>query len=338
MKMKKDEVKNVLITGSAGFIGRHFIEHYLTNTKWNLTGLVRLSNVGDMDRVFNSEIVKANKDRLNFVYHDLKYEIPTHTREKIGDLDAIIHLASNSHVDRSITHPKMFFEDNVMGAVNTLEFYRNFQPQARFINFGTDEIFGSAPEGYNYKERDRWNPSNPYSAAKAGQIAAGIAYDNTYPELDIITTYTMNIFGEGQDKEKFVPLVIDRVMKGEQIQIHSELDDDGNVVGVGQRFWLHGRNSADAIMFLLENGKKGEHYNVVGDTELRNDVMAKKIAEYIGKPIDLQYVDFHKTRPGHDRRYSLCGEKLKNLGWESPFPFEKSLENTIKHELEKYER
>jgi dTDP-glucose 4,6-dehydratase len=335
MELRKDEKKNVLITGVSGFVSRHFVEHYLTNTNWNIVGMARLSNVGDMDRLFDSKIVKENKDRLRWVYHDLKYDIPAHTREKIGGLDAIIHLASNSHVDRSITYPRQFVEDNVLGAVSALEFLRNYHPNARFINFGTDEIFGSAPDGYNYKERDRWNPSNPYSASKAGQIALGIAYHNTYG-LDILNTYTMNIFGEGQDKEKFVPLVIDKVMKGEKITIHSKLDSDGNVEDVGTRFWLHGRNSADAVMYLLEHGVKGEHYNVVGDIELRNDVMAKKIAGYIGKPIDMQYVDFHKTRPGHDRRYGLDGTKLKELGWVPPVDFEKSLEKTVQYEIAKY--
>lgn len=321
--------KRILITGIAGFVGHHVCEHILKNTDWEIVGMVRLNTVGDMHRLTNMDIMKqpAYADRVKLVYHDLKYTINPTVHSYIGNVDYILHIAANSHVDRSITHPKEFFEDNVMGTVNMLEYMRLHQPTARMINFGTDEVFGPAPDGYDYKEDDRYRPSNPYSAAKAGQICAGHSYFVTYG-LDIISTYTMNIFGERQNPEKFVGMCIKNAITGGTQKIHAKLDN-GNVVEVGQRHWLHARNAADALLFLLANGVKGEHYNVVGDTELENDEMAKIIAGYAGKDIKLEYVDFHKARPGHDRRYALDGTKLAQLGWKPPFSFEESMKKTV---------
>lgn len=323
-------VKRVLITGIAGFVGHHVFEHLLKKTDWEIVGLVRLNTIGDMNRVADIECLQNPEyaDRTTFVYHDLNFVINDDVAAKIGHVDYILHLAANSHVDRSITHPAEFFHDNVIGTVNMLEYLRLRQPHARFINFGTDEVFGPAPDGYDFKEDDRYRPSNPYSAAKAGQCCAGHSYFVTYG-LDIMTTYTMNIFGERQNSEKFVGMCIKNCVQGKPQVIHAKLDDEGKVVEVGQRHWLHARNAADALLFLLEHGTKGEHYNVVGDTELHNDEMAKFIAQCVGKPLELQYVDFHKTRPGHDRRYALDGTKLKSLGWVPPYSFEDSMKSTI---------
>jgi len=322
----KTEKKTVLLTGAAGFVGHHVLEHIMDLTNWDVVCLARLNTIGDLNRIADIEGI-AEGNRIKFVYHDLKFDVNADVREKIGDVDYILHLAANSHVDRSITHPKEFFEDNVMGTVNILEYLRLHQPKARFINFGTDEVFGPAPDDYNFKEDDRFRPSNPYSAAKAGQSCAGHSYFVTYG-LDIINTYTMNIFGERQNDEKFVGMCIKNAVQGRAQVIHAEIVD-GEVVDVGQRHWLHARNAADALLYILEHGVKGEHYNVVGDAEFKNDEMAKKISEVVGKPLKLEYVDFHQTRPGHDRRYALDGTKLKELGWVPPLDFESSIKSTV---------
>lgn len=321
-------MRKILITGAAGFLGSHFVEEVLLNTDWEIVALCRLTYVGDMERIVNSLHVKQHADRIKIIYHDLKFELPPHTIEAIGEVDYVAHIAANSHVTRSIIHPRQFVEDNVVGTLNLLEWYRQYSPKALFINYLTDEVFGPAPEGYDFKEDDRWRPSNPYSASKAGQGALGISYHNTY-KLPIIHTYTMNLFGERQHKEKFVALAIDLINKNQPVKIHAKLDSQSNVEYVGQRHWLHARNAANATLFLFNHGKAGEHYNVVGDVELYNDEMVKKLGVLMDKEPRLEYVDLEKSRPGHDRRYSLDGTKLKNMGWKQPISFEDSLRKTI---------
>jgi dTDP-glucose 4,6-dehydratase len=319
--------KSILVTGAAGFLGSHFVEELLVNTDWNIICLCRLTYVGDLERLLESLHVREHADRIKLIYHDLKFEIPPYMEESIGNVDYIVHIAANSHVDRSIIYPKQFFEDNVMGTVNLLEWYRKTNPSALFINYLTDEVFGPAPDNYDFKEDDRWRPSNPYSASKAGQGAAGIAYWNTY-NLPIISTYTMNLYGARQHKEKLVAKAIGKIHNDEIIPIHAKMDGD-KVLYVGQRHWLHARNAANATLFLLKHGKPGAHYNVVGDTEQHNDDLVKAIAVLMGKEARLQYVDCDKARPGHDKRYSLDGSKLRNMGWQQPIDFQTSLQTTI---------
>lgn len=327
--------KTVLITGAAGFFGSHMIEEILVSTDWNIVALCRLSNIGDMKRITQSTHILNSKDRIKFLYHDLKFDVSDHLSESIGFVDYIIHLAANSHVDRSITHPKQFFEDNVIGTVNLLEWYRKTNPQALFVNYLTDEVFGPAPEDYDYKEDDRWRPSNPYSASKCGQGAAGISYHITYG-LPIITTYTMNMFGERQNKEKLIAKAIHNLYHDLPIPIHSKINNNGNVEYVGERHWLHARNAANATLFLLEHGLAGEHYNVVGDTKFKNDEIVKYIANIMNKNPNMEYVDFHKTRPGHDRRYALDGTKLKQAGWVPKLSFQDSMQKTIQWTIKNY--
>ncbi|QQG39014.1 MAG: GDP-mannose 4,6-dehydratase [Candidatus Woesearchaeota archaeon] len=330
-------MKKILITGAAGFVGHHTVEHILKNTDWQIVALVRLNTIGDINRLMDIEVIRndSSNGRILFIYHDLNFAINPDVAKRIGHVDYIVHMAANSHVDRSIKEPLDFFYDNVIGTVNLLEFARNYNPQAKFINFGTDEVFGPAPDDYNFKEDDTYKPSNPYSASKAGQLDAGIAYFVTF-KLPIITTHAMNIFGERQNSEKFIPMCMKNILAGKPQIIHAQLDEKGNVKGVGSRFWLHARNAADAVLFLLEKGVPGEKYNIVGDIELKNDELCKKIGGILGKEPVLQYIDFHKTRPGHDRRYSLDGSKLNKLGWKPPVNFEDSLRKTIEWTLKRW--
>ena len=338
-------VKRILISGAAGFVGSHFCEHILKETTMEIIGLVRLNTAGNLQRLTQMECWEEEQHRITIVSHDLKFNINKDIRDRIGNVDYIVHMGSNSHVDRSITHPKEFFEDNVIGAVNMLEYLRLYQPKARMINFGTDEVFGPAPSNYNFKEDDRYRPSNPYSGSKAGQMCAGHSYYVTYG-LDILSTYTMNIFGERQNSEKLISLAMKRIINNEPIQIHSKIREGSGMIQsekghyyapdprrdveyVGERHWLHARNASSAILFLLEKGIKGEHYNIVGDTEMQNDEIVKEVGKVLGKEPILEYVDFHKARPGHDRRYALDGTKLKEMGWNPPMSFEESLKKTV---------
>jgi dTDP-glucose 4,6-dehydratase len=239
-------------------------------------------------------------------------------------------MAANSHVDRSITFPLEFVYDNVLGSANLFEYLRKYQPQVeKIINFSTDEVFGPAPDDYDFKEDDRFRPSNPYSASKAGQTALGHAYWVTY-KLPVINTFTMNVFGERQNPEKLIPKAMRCAIKGIPMPVHAKLGDKGEVLEVGQRHWLHARNASNAVVFLLRNGIVGEYYNVVGDDEYENDEIVKLVNTSLGIDTPLiEYVDYHKSRPGHDRRYALDGSKLRALGWIPPLDFHTSVKKMV---------
>ena len=199
----------------------------------------------------------------------------------------------------------------------------------KMIYFSTDEVFGPAPQGVNYKEWDRYNSTNPYSASKAGGEELCLAYANTY-KVPVLITHTMNLFGERQHPEKFIPSTIKKVLREEIVLIHSNKDKTKS----GSRFYIHCRNVANAVMFLLDKGEIRDKYNIVGEKEVDNLEMAQFIAKMIGKPLHYEMVDFHSQRPGHDLRYALCGDKLKSMGWSIPMNFEDSLAKTIFWTLE----
>ncbi|MEK7564214.1 MAG: GDP-mannose 4,6-dehydratase [Patescibacteria group bacterium] len=315
--------KRVLITGAAGFVGSHVVQYFLENTSFDVVCLVRLNKKGDLKNLKDH----VDNPRCFFVYHDLKFDLNESVRDYIGHVDYILHLAANSHVDRSILHPKEFFEDNLTGTVNILEFLRLHMPEARFINFSTDEVYGAAPEGYKYKEEDRFRPSNPYSASKACQSMASFSYFNTY-SLDIINTYTMNIFGPNQNSEKLIPKAIKYAIERKPMPVFAELSGN-TLLSVGSRHWLDVRNVGESLLFLLENGVKGESYNIVGTDEFTNEEIVLKINLLLNTEPMIEYVDLHKTRPGHDRRYAIDGAKLSKLGWEPKITFEEGIKNII---------
>lgn len=324
--------KRILVTGGAGFIGHHVVEHLLKNGDWEIVILDGLNYSGNLNRLAAINIFEANRYRIKFIYHDLRAPIIGGTANMIGEVDHILHLAAETHVDRSLQDPTPFVYSNVVGTLNMLEFARNYQTDLkRYIQISTDEVYGPAPEGVYWKEWDRLRPSNPYSATKAGADCLALAYANSY-KMPIIVTRTMNNFGERQHPEKFVPKIIRHVLKEEKVIIHGTPDN------IGSRHWLHARNHADALLFLLTHGENGEIYNVVGEIELNNLEMANKIAKVVMNrelmAEEIEFIDFHKSRPGHDRRYALDGTKMREMGWKPPVPFDGSLKKTIKWTLQ----
>jgi len=201
--------KNILVTGGAGFIGHHFIEYILNNTDYNLITLDRLDYSGNLNRLHEVTDQLKGKERLRVktVFHDLKAELNSQIVSSLGDIHYIIHMAAGSHVDRSISNPMDFVLDNVVGTTNILDYARKCDNLEKFIYFSTDEIFGPAPEGVKYKENDRYNSTNPYSASKAGGEELVVAYENTY-DLPCYITHTMNVFGERQHPEKYIPMCV----------------------------------------------------------------------------------------------------------------------------------
>jgi dTDP-glucose 4,6-dehydratase len=314
-------VKRALITGGAGFIAHHLIGQVLKNTDWEIVTLDRLDYSGNLNRLhdlmlsFNPEVRK----RVKIVHHDLKAELNPLIKSEIGKVDYVLHLAAGSHVDRSILYPMEFVLDNVVATCNILEFARTQDNLERFIYFGTDEVFGPAPNGIKYKENDRYNSTNPYSATKAGGEELAVAYENTYG-LPVYVTHTMNVFGERQHPEKYIPMCIRRIRDGETVTIHS----DSTRTIPGSRHYIHAEDVASAVIFLLNYEGKFEpawgnakcpKFNIVGSEELNNLELAQIIAKSQGRELSYELVDFHSSRPGHDLRYALDGDKMKQLGW-----------------------
>ncbi len=327
-------MRRVLLTGASGFFGSHLLRHLMVNTDWEFVLPCSWTHKGTPERVENA-IAGMDKSRVTVITHDLASPFTEHTKKRIGKIDIILNIASNSHVNRSIDFPGEFVLGNVALAYNMLEFARECKPEV-FLQFSTDEVYGVAPEGVNHPEWAPIIPSNPYSASKAAQEAVAISYWRTY-NVPVIITNTMNLFGETQDAEKYTAQLIKKIYNGETVTVHGS---EGNI---GSRFYLHARNGADAVHFILKNlppalYNEGENlvpdrYNIVGDVEMDNLSLAKLVAEMLGKDLHYTLVDFHTGRPGHDRRYALDGDKLHKLGWTAPMEFRESLRKSIEWTL-----
>lgn len=336
--------KRILLSGACGFIGHHIVDHFLEHTDWEIVTLDRLDYSGNLNRL--NYVVKnylpQHQKRVKIVFHDLKAPISEITQNIIGDIDIILHLAAASAVDRSITHPMEFVMDNTIGTVNLLEYARGLRNLERMIYFSTDEIFGVAPPGIAYKERDRYNSTNPYSASKAAAEEFCVAYENTY-KLPIFITHTMNVFGERQHPEKFIPMCIRKIRDGEKIYIHS----DSTRTIPGSRFYIHAKDVAEAMLFILSfdekqvrmltlpdyTGAKCPKFNIVGKEEINNLQLVEMIAQAQHKKPNYEMVDFHSSRPGHDLRYALDGGYMRSLGWEPRFSLQERIREVTEWSL-----
>jgi dTDP-glucose 4,6-dehydratase len=321
----------IIITGGAGFAGHHVVEHLLKNTDWNITVLDKLTYASSgLDRL--RDIGAFDDSRVCTLTADFSLPLSRGVRKELGHPNYIIHMGAETHVDRSIEDPYSFVRANVQGTLNMLEYARSLTRLQQFVYFSTDEVFGPADPGVAYAEWDRYNSANPYAASKAGGEELALAYANTY-KLPVLITHTMNLFGERQHPEKFIPKVIRSVLSGTTVPIHA----DKTKTHAGKRSYIHCRNMAAALLFLLQTEWQRDKVNIVGEKEVDNLEMAKMIAKIIGKPLIYEMVDFHSSRPGHDLRYALDGTKLMKLGWEHPKTFEESLKNTVLWTLQRPE-
>ena len=320
----------LLVTGSHGFVGNHLVRYVLDNTDWDVIGLDSFRHAGDPLRNHDDK-------RYSVFCHDLNAPVGQRLRDRIGRVDYIINLASCSDVDLSIRDPLEVWENNTRLIGNILEYARaeKFRDLKAFIQCSTDEVFGPAPEGYFHSEWDTICPSNPYSASKAAQEALCISYWRTYG-LPLIITNCMNMVGETQEPTKFIPKIIRAVTAGEPITIHGTPDS------IGSRMYLDAKNLADAWLFLLKNVQpvgyreglaKPMRYNIVGQEEITNLDLARRVAAIVGMKLQYRFEDFHKTRPGHDRRYALAGDKIEELGWRHPIPFDETLKRVIDYSI-----
>lgn len=322
-------MKRIVITGGGGFVGHHAVEHFLKNTDYEIVVIDSWRHKGDSLRLRHL----LQEPRLRVLTHDLATPISDRTIDWIGPVDHILAIASESHVERSISDPVPFVQNNVGLALELGEYARKVKPKS-IVHCSTDEVYGPAIGTDMHSEWLPFMPSNPYAASKAAQDAIYFSYWRTYG-VPLIITHCMNMIGERQDKEKFLPMVIAKVLRGETVTIHGSEND------IGSRMYIHSRNLADAWLFLIQKTEPTmyhddhtryqmpDSYNVVGEVELDNLTVAKMIATILGKPLKYELLNFHAARPGHDRRYALDGSKIKSLGWTPPVSFEKSLEKMV---------
>jgi len=317
----------IIITGGCGFIGHHFVEHVHNTTDWDIIVIDKLSYASNgYERLRDTGTLHS--ERVKVFTNDLMNDLPLGLIQEIGEVDYIVHMAAETHVDNSIKNPTFCIKNNVQSTVKLLEYARKLTTLKKFFYFSTDEVFGPALDKTSFKEWDRHKPTNPYSASKSAAEQICVSYENTY-KLPIIIVNVMNAFGERQHVEKFIPKCMRALLLGEKIYIHSYPDKRRS----GSRFYIHARNISSAVMFLIEKGVVGEKYNITGEKEVSNLDMARQIAKYMGRPLVYEMVDDVNDRPGHDLRYALDSTKLFEMGFELPVDFEQSLRKTIEWTL-----
>lgn len=336
---KKDRKISCLITGSAGSIGVHMISHFMENTDWDVVCLDSFRHKGYRERI--TRICLDHPEwtlRIKQFEHDLVCPISPELRDAMGPIDYILHLAALSDVFFSVGSPVYVIKNNVDSTLVMLEYAREIKPK-QFIYFSTDEVYGMVKKGDQHKEWETHRPSNAYAASKAASEDICYAYWRSYG-VPVIITNTMNNFGPLQSSSKFPVIVQKKVDAGEEVEIH------GNEEEIGTRYYIHSRNSADAILHIIKLGahmhKVGEldepdRYNIVGDECVSNLDLAKIIAELMGKPLKYKLVDFHRDNPAHDIHYGLDGGKLEKTGWKSPKSFKDSMRETIEWQQENKE-
>jgi dTDP-glucose 4,6-dehydratase len=301
----------ILVTGGAGFIGSNFIRLMLRkHPDYEITNLDKLTYAGNLD---NLKDVEKNP-RYKFVRGDVcdKNIVEKHMK----GCDAVVHFAAETHVDRSIIDAGSFVLTDVFGSYRLLEAAKLLGIE-RFMHISTDEVYGSIEDGV-FREADRLEPRNPYSASKAGAELLARSYHITH-KLPVIVTRSSNNFGPYQYPEKFVPLFTINALKNKPLPLYGD--------GKNVRDWLHVADNCEAIDIILHKGKSGEIYNIGGGNERTNIEVARSILGFLGKPESL--IRFVEDRKGHDRRYALDSSKIAKLGWRPGPNFEGRLRETI---------
>jgi len=299
----------ILVTGGAGFIGSNFVRQLVNETNCRIVNLDKLTYAGSLRNIKDLRHEKRHK----FVRGDIR------NRRLVNSLvrgaDSVVNFAAESHVDRSIQTPEVFIETNVLGTQVLLEACRRFR--VRFQQISTDEVYGSRIEG-SFKETDALSPSSPYSASKAAADLLVNAYFVTY-DLDVTVTRSTNNYGPNQHPEKLIPRLITNALRGRSLPIYG--------TGENVRDWIFVEDNARAIRLILENGEKGQVYNIAGGNEKKNIDIARETLHHLSLPETM--IRFVTDRPGHDLRYSLDCRKIQQQGWKPQVSFEQGLQKTI---------
>jgi len=305
-------MKKLLVTGGAGFIGSEFVRLGVERG-YRLVVMDKLSYAGDMERL------KKVEKEITFSRTDITDKVAVDFIFKTERPDAVVHLAAESHVDRSILDAVPFIDANVKGTQVLLDVSRQHGIE-KFINVSTDEVYGELLGNGCFSETTPLNPSSPYSVSKASADMLGRAYHRTYG-LPVITVRPSNNYGPWQYPEKLIPVIIWKALNNEKVPVY----------GTGQniREWLYVSDCAEGLLQVLEKGEPGDFFNLGSGEEKRNIAVVKAILNIVGKSEAL--IEFTTDRLGHDFRYSLNSDKIKKqLGWARRVPFNEGIENTIK--------
>ena len=304
--------KVLLVTGGAGFIGSNFIHYMLNNyPDCKIVNLDKLTYAGNLDNLKDVE----NDQRYEFIYGDIRdKELVQKIYKKVH---GVVHLAAETHVDRSIVDAGEFVLTDVFGSFVLFEAMKNANIDF-FIHVSTDEVYGSRDQGF-FNEEEPLNPSSPYAASKVGADRLAYSYMVTY-DLPIIILRPSNNFGPYQYPEKFIPLFVTNALEDENLPLYGK--------GTNIRDWLYVEDNCRAIEIVMGNGKLGEVYNVGANNEVKNIDIAKRIVTLLKKPEDL--IKFVSDRLGHDKRYALDCGKIHALGWKPEKNFEEALAFTIR--------
>jgi dTDP-glucose 4,6-dehydratase len=301
----------ILVTGGAGFIGSNFVRHVLAaHPDDSVVNLDKLTYAGNPENLADLK----DDSRYQFVKGDIGDGALV--RDLMAGVDAVVHFAAETHVDRSNADPAEFLRTNVTGTYILLEAARE-RKIGRFVAIGTDEVYGSVTRGAS-REVDPLNPSNPYSASKAAADLLARAYWITH-RLPVVVTRSSNNFGPYQYPEKMIPLFVTNALEGKPLPLYGD--------GKNVRDWLYVADNCAAVDLVLRKGKDGEIYNIGGSNEVENIVLTRQILRLTGKPETL--ITPVADRPGHDRRYALDSGKTKALGWKPAHPFPAALEKTV---------
>ena len=316
-------MKNIMITGAAGFIGANFAEHMVKRYDgiYNFVIYDKLTYAGNMHNLDN--II----DKITFVKGDIcDFDEVMDTLKKYK-IDAIVHFAAESHVDNSIKTPFVFTQTNVLGTHTLLEVARQVWGEGsdnKFVHISTDEVYGSLKEEGYFTETSPIKPNSPYSASKASSDLIALAYSKTF-NMNVSVTNCSNNYGPYQHYEKLIPHMISLALKDEKLPVYGQ--------GLNIRDWLYVEDHCEAIDLVLHKGKKGERYNIGGHNEKRNIEIVKLILNRLGKPESL--IEHVTDRKGHDYRYAIDPTKIHNeLGWLPKTKFEDGIIKTIDWYLE----